>query len=334
MKAYFPDWYKKFTCIADKCPDSCCKEWDVVVDDESYKRYRNVDTDFGRKLNEVMEIDGDGDRIFTLQNGRCPFWNKDCLCDIYINLGEDALCNTCRKFPRIAMEYSDFEEHILSFACPEAARIMMGEKNIFSIECIEDDREEESCEYDEELMQILKVARPRIFEILSLKDKFFKEKIQECMDFFDRLSCKLYGDFYEETKIVFEYRTCETLNILSQLDVMTDEWKNILNQAKQVEICQEDIESFERYSEDFDYEFVNLAFYYIFRYFFNSVGDGDITFCINFLILAYRSLFALECVEYKQNGFLPFERRVRLFQLYSKEVEHSFENIEKLKEIN
>ena len=29
-----PDYYKKFSCIADKCPDTCCAGWEIVVDDE------------------------------------------------------------------------------------------------------------------------------------------------------------------------------------------------------------------------------------------------------------------------------------------------------------
>ena len=35
MNNYYPDYYKKFKCIANLCPDSCCQGWDVVVDKES-----------------------------------------------------------------------------------------------------------------------------------------------------------------------------------------------------------------------------------------------------------------------------------------------------------
>lgn len=40
MKTTYHEFYKDFKCIADKCPDSCCKEWDVVVDDDSYIKYK------------------------------------------------------------------------------------------------------------------------------------------------------------------------------------------------------------------------------------------------------------------------------------------------------
>ena len=32
MKIIKPDYFDNFRCIADRCPDSCCKEWDVLVD--------------------------------------------------------------------------------------------------------------------------------------------------------------------------------------------------------------------------------------------------------------------------------------------------------------
>ena len=46
------------------------------------------------------------------------------LCDIYINMGENALCETCKRFPRITLDYSQFQEKILSLACPEALRLL------------------------------------------------------------------------------------------------------------------------------------------------------------------------------------------------------------------
>ncbi|MGN0442032.1 MAG: flagellin lysine-N-methylase, partial [Acutalibacteraceae bacterium] len=86
MKSTCHEFYNKFKCIADKCPDSCCKEWDVVVDDDSYTKYKNAGGEIGERLRRVMTVDSDGDRIFTLCNNRCPFWNEDMLCDIYIEL--------------------------------------------------------------------------------------------------------------------------------------------------------------------------------------------------------------------------------------------------------
>ena len=37
MKEYIPDYYKDFQCIADKCKDSCCIGWEIMIDSKSYK---------------------------------------------------------------------------------------------------------------------------------------------------------------------------------------------------------------------------------------------------------------------------------------------------------
>lgn len=73
MRDIYPSYFENFRCIADKCPDSCCKGWDVVVDDETNAYYQTVGGEFGRKLKNLTRIDDDGDRIFVSQNEKCPF---------------------------------------------------------------------------------------------------------------------------------------------------------------------------------------------------------------------------------------------------------------------
>lgn len=38
----YPDYYKKFNCIADKCPDTCCGKWQIVIDDDSLENMRII----------------------------------------------------------------------------------------------------------------------------------------------------------------------------------------------------------------------------------------------------------------------------------------------------
>ena len=33
MEVTKPSYYDSFRCLASACPDSCCKEWDVDVDE-------------------------------------------------------------------------------------------------------------------------------------------------------------------------------------------------------------------------------------------------------------------------------------------------------------
>ena len=37
-----PDYYDDFSCIADKCTISCCREWKINVDDVTYRKWKAV----------------------------------------------------------------------------------------------------------------------------------------------------------------------------------------------------------------------------------------------------------------------------------------------------
>lgn len=54
MKIVTPHYYKDFKCIAGACTDTCCAGWDVDVDDKSYRYYKTVDGNFGKRLKSVM----------------------------------------------------------------------------------------------------------------------------------------------------------------------------------------------------------------------------------------------------------------------------------------
>ena len=95
-----PDYFDRFRCIAGNCPDSCCKEWDVQVDDASAAFYRALPGALGDRLREVLRTE-DGETVMTILDGRCPMWRGDGLCRIQAELGEGALCKTCREFPRL-----------------------------------------------------------------------------------------------------------------------------------------------------------------------------------------------------------------------------------------
>ena len=79
MKDIYPSYYDKFKCIANRCTDSCCKDWDVVVDSDTEDFYNSVHSELGEKIRRLTVTDGDGDRIFVSQNGRWAVWNSDML---------------------------------------------------------------------------------------------------------------------------------------------------------------------------------------------------------------------------------------------------------------
>ena len=85
MKILTPNYYPAFRCIAAACPDSCCKEWEVDVDDTAAAFYRTLEGPLGDRLRQVMKDTEDG-TVMTIQDGRCPMWRQDGLCRIQAEL--------------------------------------------------------------------------------------------------------------------------------------------------------------------------------------------------------------------------------------------------------
>lgn len=317
MKNIYPSYFEKFKCIADKCPDSCCKGWDVVVDDETNEYYQSVGGKFGEKLKKLTEIDCDGDRIFVSQSGRCPFWNENELCDIYINLGESHLCKTCREFPRLTQDYTVFTEHLLSFACPEAARLILGTDNAYD-DFKNYDLDFLQCDYNAELMRFLLSAREKLKGIFTDKSLPFSgrlnvavqfcENVQSAIDKFD-YSADVAIDRNCKEDIIHKKSLSYVFEMHKEFDIMTDEWREIL--------CKASEHADKKIPEQYDDLFEHMALYYIYRYFLTAVDSMNVLSTANRILCAYVVIgSALLTGEYETE---------KLFWLYSKEVEHSTE---------
>lgn len=124
MKIVKNGYYDQFRCLAGRCPDSCCKEWAVQVDEQAAAYYRSLPGPLGDRLRQVL-VTQDGETVMTIENGRCPMWRHDGLCRIQAELGADALCRVCRDFPRLRHDYGTFVELGLELSCPEAARLLL-----------------------------------------------------------------------------------------------------------------------------------------------------------------------------------------------------------------
>ena len=125
MKVIAPRFFSAFHCIADRCSDSCCIGWEVVIDEDTARRYRAEPGPLGEKLRAAMQFDGE-DVCFPLDGGRCPFLNRENLCEIHCPLGAEATSVTCQEHPRFIEEYGTFKEITLSAACPKANELLLG----------------------------------------------------------------------------------------------------------------------------------------------------------------------------------------------------------------
>ena len=174
-----PDYYKEFTCTADKCKDTCCAGWQIVIDRKSLKKYGKAlfspqDISFGLKM--LKSIHWTEGTFCQDENKRCAFLDKDNLCDLYKHLGEKSLCKTCRLYPRHIEEFEGMREITLSISCPEVARILMERKEPVAFLTYEKEGEEEFEDFDPFLFSILEDARRSMISILQNRSLTIRER--------------------------------------------------------------------------------------------------------------------------------------------------------------
>ena len=189
MKVMTPHYYKDFRCIAGACTDTCCAGWDVDVDKNSYKYYKTVKGAFGKRLKSVMVPSQDGECTFTLkEGGRCPFLNDDNLCDLYIELGEDKLCETCAEFPRFINDYGNIREIGIAPSCKTAGELMFSYKDELTFDTVEDNSlTPEPNDIDAYTYMHLRQARIVAFGIISDRDISIFERLMLYLNYAKRI---------------------------------------------------------------------------------------------------------------------------------------------------
>ena len=121
-----PDYYDTFTCIADKCSFTCCQEWKITVDDDTYKKWNclSLTKQDNQYLDQYVK-QKDGTRVIALnEHKQCPFLNEQKLCKLVLSFGDEVLSETCVLFPRQIHEFEDRKEYSLVACCPEVVDLM------------------------------------------------------------------------------------------------------------------------------------------------------------------------------------------------------------------
>lgn len=130
--------YDKFKCIADKCKFTCCVGWDINIDTNTYNKWTKVNNDSEYLLNNVKVKKYENKDMYFINKENheaCPFLDKQGLCYVVKEHGEEYLSSTCHMFPRIENIFDCRKELSLSCSCPEVVEIisnMNGKIKIYS----------------------------------------------------------------------------------------------------------------------------------------------------------------------------------------------------------
>ena len=342
-----PHFYDEFSCIADKCPDTCCAGWQIVIDEESLYKYSQVKGGFGNRLCQSIDWE---EGTFLQFDGRCSCLNDENLCDLYQELGPETLCETCRKYPRHVEEFDGVREFSLSLSCPEAARMILQCQE--TVRFLTWETEEEEPEPDEEfdflLFFRLQDMREEMFRVIQNREITMEERMARCLEmgrvFQEALEEGTLFEIDEKIQqieekgsgmaVSFEQRKAYFCK-LEELEVLREGWDTYLKEAERAlfsggEDAWKQIsgrfwfEKWEQYAEQ-------LMMFFVYTYFCGAVYDGMAQSKVMFAVYSTEIILELGKAKWLENGgSLTEEEMARIAWRYARETEHSDQNLEEL----
>ena len=367
MRYSKPHFYDTFECLADRCPDTCCAGWQIVIDEESLETYRQEKSAFGNRLANSIDWE---EGTFLQYDRRCAFLNDDNFCDIYIEMSPDALCETCRRYPRHIEEYDGLREMSLSLSCPEAARIMLSCREKVAFETWETEEEEDSFEEDEMdflLFTRLEDAREVMTQIIQNRDldirkrialvEALAEEMQQCLDEYrdyeiDDLirEYEVYGatkgdaakEDYVEPDVASRYaQLCEEFQVFGEMELLREQWGEMMERLYQALYAQ-GLEAYEEICQRFDAAYgcnsscaqrwqeigEQLMIFFVYTYFCGAVYDDWVAGKIRLAAFSLRWIQELVRFRWLEQGeTLTMEDVIQMAWYYAREVEHSDDNL-------
>ena len=188
---------QEFACLAADCPMTCCKNWNILYDADSYRRAVTLKGSLGDRLRLFSSYDRElGAYSIRTVFGRCPHYRKK-LCGIQCEGHEECMPQVCRLYPRRTVSYGARVESFLELACVHAAEILMLHKG--------------------ELFLVPAEAEPEIFWEQKNSDeaflKFLLEDRQKLVDYWWK-HCGYRADFTEGMREIYRYAYAEYMLII------------------------------------------------------------------------------------------------------------------------
>lgn len=357
-----PDYYRQFRCTADKCEDTCCAGWQIVIDKKSLYKYRRIKGKFGRRLRKSVHWRKESFR--QDREKRCDFLNEDNLCDLYTELGAEGLCRTCRLYPRHVEEFEGVREITLSVSCPEVARILLSKEEPVHFLTYEKEGEEEYEDYNPFLYSKLADGREEMLRILQNRN-LEPGKRTELMLLLarDMERCVEKGELFSCDAVFEEYRkkaSKEASSGASDREAIGNP-RRLFRNLYEMELLREDWEPHLRETEDILYgkgrsayeklhrEFKvwleknmpqwtiqceQLLVYFIAVYFCGAVYDGRIYAKARMSAASVFLIYEMLAARWiKNERRLDFEDVTEIVYRYSREMEHSDKNLELMEQI-
>lgn len=294
MKLMAPDYYRQFRCIADRCRHSCCIGWEIDIDADTREKYRHVPGAFGKRLNSGIEDTPQGAHFRLCENERCPMLNKNGLCDLITELGEEQLCQICADHPRFRNFYSERTEIGLGMCCEAAAALILQQPEPVRIMALED-AEEKLSEEEEALLSL------RTHLITILQDRMFplEQRLEHVLE-----------------EVQFSIPCLDWYRVYVNLERLDASWDECLPPLKGTDLSLP-----QPIPQALQLPLEQFAVYMLWRHLPAALEDGDLQGHAAFCVLSVKVLGVLLAKE------PTLEKCMETARMYSSEIEYSQENI-------
>lgn len=350
MKYHKPSFFDQFKCIGSACTDTCCAGWEIEVDETTAQGYLAEKGAFGDRLRREIGSEP-GEYFFKLKNNRCPFLNKENLCDIFINLGEDRLCDICREHPRFYNWFGDYTEVGLGLCCEEAERLLFSDsKPLTFVEEVHTDASDLLDDESEECEQMLE-ERKAIFSILQNRKKNIGARLKRLLlqlpyaDEMLLLTVPILEWDDPESIPKLDYNAKPSANTLKSsalflirffggMESLDETWPSMMKELEQNIDSLIDVDKAAEFiqfmkGENRLYEYEHIAVYLVYRYYPEILFDGQIEAKILFAAASICLLFLMDLQCFQKNTAYTQQDRIELVRRFSKEIEYCPENMER-----
>ena len=296
MKLYAPRYYKSFKCIADKCTHSCCIGWEIDIDEDTLAKYASFTNGYGLKINQSIDLE-DTPHFRLKDDDRCPHLNKNGLCDIITNMGEENLCDICREHPRFYNDTARGKEVGIGMACEEACRIILTSDDYDKFtEVGEENGETEQFEFD------AIAERERIYTVLSDRSIPYTERLAVLYNRYDA-SPALLSDI--------EWR-----NVIDSLEFLDGSHKELFLKFTSDTSVAKEIEPF----------LERALAYFVFRHCSDACDNANFLARLGFCLFCERLMASIINAE----DVKQLHDTIRLSRIISEEIEYSEDNTESI----
>lgn len=357
MKHTAPEFAIRFECVCGSCPDTCCRDWQIIPDEESRSYYSSLTGALGETVRSAI-VPEDEPYWRLDDRGFCVLLDKNGLCTLQRELGEQALCSVCRKYPRFTREYGALREEGVSLSCPEAMRLLLTVEDALALRFWESGTQVRPNDLDPELFFAVKKTRETAFSLLEKREYSARERIALLLYFASAVQYALDGGNYDRVRrLCGKYGTpvgqkavlkdakryclsrdagTDTLfhwtGDLRSCEILTTRWENLLDTFRQALLPLRP-ESYRRTgrrdSPETEDAVIRILTATLYKYWIEAADDGKLLVLVKQAV--WETLLMRELVKVCGSTGSAVGDFIEIGHLAARELEHNDDNLKLLR---